>query len=85
VRSSAVIGLPDEDWGARVHAIVQPIDGAVLQHAELLEFVAARLTRYKLPKSVEFTTESLRDEAGKVRRAALRAARLGTTPSAGQP
>jgi bile acid-coenzyme A ligase len=76
VRSSAVIGLPDEDWGARVHAIVQPVEGAALDEAELLAFVAGRLTRYKLPRSMEFTDEPLRDEAGNVRRAALRDARL---------
>jgi bile acid-coenzyme A ligase len=85
VRSSAVIGLPDEDWGARVHAIIQPIEGAVLHETELLEFVAARLTRYKLPKSIEFTVEALRDEAGKVRRAALRAARLEAASPIGHP
>jgi len=78
VRTSAVIGLPDEDWGARVHAIVQPIEGAALEPSQLLEFVAERLARFKLPKSMEFTGEPLRDEAGKVRRAALRDARLRT-------
>lgn len=77
VRGSAVIGLPDEEWGARVHAIVQRAEGASLTEADLLEFVAARLTRYKLPKHIEFTSEPLRDEAGKVRRAALREARVG--------
>lgn len=77
VRSSAVIGLPDEEWGARVHAIVQPVERARLSEAELLAFVGERLAAYKRPKSVEFTDEPLRDEAGKVRRAALRQARLG--------
>jgi bile acid-coenzyme A ligase len=77
VRSSAVIGLPDEEWGARVHAIVEPVAGADLDEASLLAFLSDRLTRYKLPKSVEFSSAPLRDEAGKVRRAALRAARLG--------
>lgn len=76
VRTSAVIGLPDEEWGARVHAIVQPVEGSGLEDAELLDFVADRLARFKLPKSIEFTSEPLRDEAGKVRRAALREARL---------
>jgi len=76
VRTSAVIGLPDEEWGARVHAIVQAVEGSGLEDAELLDFVADRLARFKLPKSVEFTSEPLRDEAGKVRRAALREARL---------
>jgi bile acid-coenzyme A ligase len=79
VRTSAVIGLPDEDWGANVHAIVQPIEGAALNDTELFEFVAARLARFKLPKTIEFTSEPLRDEAGKVRRAALRDARLNKT------
>jgi bile acid-coenzyme A ligase len=70
------VGLPDEDWGARVHAIVQPLDGASLDEGELLEFMKDRLTHFKLPKSIEFTNEPLRDEAGKVRRAALRDARI---------
>ncbi|MDY6923494.1 MAG: AMP-binding protein [Pseudomonadota bacterium] len=77
VRGSAVIGLPDEEWGARVHAIVQPVEDAGLEEQELLDFVADRLARFKLPRSIEFTLEPLRDEAGKVRRAALRQARLG--------
>ncbi|MDI1282257.1 AMP-binding protein [Brevundimonas sp.] len=77
VRSSAAIGLPDEEWGARVHAIVQPVEGVALDESALLAFLAERLTRYKLPKQIEFTNEPLRDEAGKVRRAALRQARLG--------
>jgi bile acid-coenzyme A ligase len=85
VRTSAVVGLPDEDWGARVHAIVQPVEGAALDASQLLEFVGERLARFKLPKSIEFTSEPLRDEAGKVRRAALRDARLakagGAIPS----
>lgn len=76
VRTSAVIGLPDDEWGARVHAIVQPVEGAALEEAELLAFVTERLARYKLPRAIEFTGEPLRDEAGKVRRAALREARL---------
>ena len=76
VRGSAVIGLPDEDWGARVHAIVQAVEDSGLEAGELLDFAADRLTRYKLPRSIEFTAEPLRDEAGKVRRAALREARL---------
>ena len=76
VRTSAVIGLPDEEWGARVHAIVQMQKGAVLDQEGLLAFLGDQLTRYKIPRSIEFTGESLRDEAGKVRRAALRDARL---------
>ena len=75
VRSVCVIGLPDEDRGNVVHAIVEA-DAATLDAAELLAFAGERLARYKLPRSVEFVDTPLRDEAGKVRRTALRAERL---------
>lgn len=75
VQSCAVIGLPSDDRGNDVHAIVQA-DPAEVSEAELLEFLAERLATYKLPRSMEFVEEPLRDEAGKLRRAGLRAARI---------
>ena len=71
-----VIGLPDEDRGNVVHAIVEA-DPDALDVDELLAFTAERLARYKVPRSVEIVDDPLRDDAGKVRRAALprRAAR----------
>jgi bile acid-coenzyme A ligase len=75
VRSSAVIGLPDPDLGNRVHAIVDCPSGAP-QEAALLAHLAERLVRYKLPRSFEFVNEPLRDDAGKVRRSALKAERV---------
>ena len=74
VRGSAVIGLPDDDLGAVVHAIVEP--AAEIDEAALMAHLTERLVRYKLPRSIEFVAGPIRDEAGKVRRAALRAARL---------
>jgi bile acid-coenzyme A ligase len=79
VRGSCVIGLPDDDLGQVVHAIIQA-DGEV-GDAELLTHLRDRLAPYKLPRSFERVTEPLRDEAGKVRRAALRAARMDAAPS----
>jgi bile acid-coenzyme A ligase len=75
VLSSVVIGMPDEDRGHRVHAIVQRSAGSSLSEQHLLEFLAERLVTYKLPRSVEWARESLRDDAGKVRRSALQAER----------
>lgn len=75
VRSSAVIGLPHADLGNYVHAIVDAPAGVVSKDA-LLEHLADRLVRYKLPRTVEFVTEPLRDDAGKVRRKSLRAERM---------
>jgi len=74
VRSCAVIGLPDDDLGHRVHAVVEPEAG--LDVDDLLDFVGARLVRYKVPRSIELVDEPLRDDAGKVRRSALRSARV---------
>jgi bile acid-coenzyme A ligase len=76
VRSSAVIGLPDEELGNKIHAIVQPAEGAELTEDELRAHLAERLVRYKIPRTFEFTTEPLRDDAGKLRRSQLRAERV---------
>ncbi len=74
VRSVAVIGLPDDDLGNIVHAVVEA-DRATVSPEDLLSFVAERVTRYKVPRSIEYTDQPLRNEAGKIRRSALRAER----------
>jgi bile acid-coenzyme A ligase len=74
VRSSAVIGLPDDDLGSRVHALVDAPGG--VSEAELRAWLAERLAPYKIPRSFELVSEPLRDDAGKLRRSALREARL---------
>jgi len=74
VRSSAVIGLPDEDLGSRIHAIVDAI--APVTDDELRAHLAEHLVAYKIPKSFERVAEPLRDDAGKLRRSALREERL---------
>jgi bile acid-coenzyme A ligase len=75
VKSSAVIGLPDDDLGNIVHAIIEA-DPSELQLDELLTFLGERLVRYKVPRSIEIVNEPLRNDAGKLRRSALRAERL---------
>jgi bile acid-coenzyme A ligase len=77
IRSVAVIGLPDEDRGNIVHAIVEA-DPVTVPPEDLLAFVADRVARYKVPRSVEYTDQPLRNEAGKIRRSALRAERLAS-------
>jgi len=73
VESCAVIGLPNDDRGNDVHAIVQAND---VGDSDLLEFLAERLATYKMPRSFEYVTQPLRDDAGKVRRSTLRAERM---------
>jgi bile acid-coenzyme A ligase len=75
VESCAVIGLPDDDLGNRVHAIVQTTDDA-FDEENVRAFLAERLVRYKIPRTFEVVTQPLRDDAGKVRRSELRAQRV---------
>ena len=73
VRAAVVIGLPHEDLGQVPHALVE-VDGEVASET-LREFLEDRLVSYKIPRSFEMVHEPLRDDAGKVRRAALVAER----------
>jgi len=80
VQSCAVIGLPDADRGNRVHAIVEA-DPAHVGAEELIAFTAERLVAYKCPRTVEFVDTPLRDDAGKMRRSALRSVRITSAES----
>lgn len=78
VEGAVVVGLPSDDLGAAAHAIVQPTDAArgQLEPEELMAFLRERLVPYKLPRSFEFVSTTLRDDAGKVRRQQLRDERI---------
>lgn len=84
VRSCAVIGLPDNERGSRVHAIIEA-DATTVSTEELMAFMAERLVTYKIPRSIEFVTKPLRDDAGKMRRSSLRQQRIGdgASPASG--
>jgi bile acid-coenzyme A ligase len=79
VRSCAVIGLPDDDLGNRVHALVEADPG--IDTGAVLQFLRERLAPYKLPRAIEVVDGPLRDDAGKLRRSALRAARIPADPA----
>jgi bile acid-coenzyme A ligase len=72
VRDVAVIGLPDEDWGRRVHAVIELEADAVPPSTHSIEqHCALHLAPYKRPKSYEFVAALPRNEAGKLRRSQL--------------
>ena len=75
VASCAVVGVPDADRGRSVHAVVQL--RAEVAEDVLVDFLATRIARYKIPRSFEFVSEPVRDDAGKVRRSRLVESHLG--------
>ena len=79
MQSCCVIGLPDEDLGNIAHAIVELSAPASDEH--LMAHLRQRLAPHKLPRTIERATTALRDDAGKVRRSALRAERLARHPA----
>jgi bile acid-coenzyme A ligase len=73
VSTAVVIALPHEDLGQVPHALLE-LEGDVTDE-ELRAHLEERLASYKIPRSFERVREPLRDDAGKVRRAALAAER----------
>ncbi|HSL57069.1 MAG TPA: long-chain-fatty-acid--CoA ligase [Acidimicrobiales bacterium] len=59
VAQVAVIGIPSEQWGEAVHAIVVPAEGATVTEDEIIAHARERIAGYKVPKSVEMRSEPL--------------------------
>ena len=75
VADAAAFGIPHEDWGEEVKAVIEPIEGAEpgdALAAEILEFCRDKLAKYKTPRSIEFTAEMPRDPNGKLYKRTLR-------------
>ena len=83
VSDVVVVGLPDEDWGKRVHAIIQPSDfGKPPNVQQLNAYCRSQLSAYKVPKSYEFLAQLPRQESGKIRRSQLAHERETVCPAA---
>jgi long-chain acyl-CoA synthetase len=75
VADVAVFGIPHDEWGEEIKAVVQPEPGVPAGPeltAELLAFLAGRLATFKLPRSVDYVDELPRDPNGKLYKRRLR-------------
>jgi len=72
VLECAVFGVPHDEWGEAVTAAVVPAPGATLDGQAIIEYCRRHVSRYKVPKFVEFHGRLPRNTAGKVLRRVLR-------------
>jgi long-chain acyl-CoA synthetase len=75
VADVAVFGIPHDDWGEQIKAVVEPLAGVEPSEAlteSILEFAAQRLARFKLPRSIDYLEVMPRDPNGKLYKRRLR-------------
>jgi long-chain acyl-CoA synthetase len=75
VADVAVFGIPHEDWGEEVKAVIEPAPGITPNEAlaeEILTYCAGRLAKYKRPRSIDFIEVMPRDPNGKLYKRKLR-------------
>ena len=71
----AVFGIPNDDWGEEIKAVIEPAAGVEPSPElaeEILEYCSTRLAKFKTPKSIEFTDSMPRDPNGKLYKRKLR-------------
>jgi long-chain acyl-CoA synthetase len=75
IADAAVFGIPNEDWGEEVKAVIEPAPGVEPTPAfadAILAFCAANMAKYKCPRSIDFITAMPRDPNGKLYKRKLR-------------
>jgi acyl-CoA synthetase (AMP-forming)/AMP-acid ligase II len=72
IEDVAIFGVPDDEWGERVHAAVKPRPGARPSAEDIIAFARRHLAGYKVPREVSFHDDFPRDQAGKLLKRVLR-------------
>ncbi|OQP83577.1 AMP-dependent acyl-CoA synthetase [Rhizobium rhizosphaerae] len=72
VLDCAVVGLPDDKWGERIVAVVQPKEGRSIDAPALIAFVKTQIGSIKAPKQLEVWPDLPRSRVGKVLKAEIR-------------
>jgi long-chain acyl-CoA synthetase len=72
VADCAVFGIPHEEFGEAVHAVIQPRPGEELTEEEVKAFLRQHIAGYSIPRSVEFRDELPREDSGKIFKRKLR-------------
>ncbi len=73
VRDCAVFGVPDDEFGERLFACIEPEAGAgAVDRRPVQDFLRARLANFKVPKDIKFLDALPREASGKIFKRKLR-------------
>jgi long-chain acyl-CoA synthetase len=72
VADCAVFGIPDDEYGESVMAVVQPLPGAILDAEDLRRELRRTLSGYKVPRRIDFAESLPREDSGKIFKRKLR-------------
>ena len=72
VADCVVFGVPDDEYGERLHGVIQPTAGATLDPAAVIDWMRGRLSGFKVPRTIEIVAQLPRDETGKLAKRRLR-------------
>jgi acyl-CoA synthetase (AMP-forming)/AMP-acid ligase II len=81
VFDAVVVGVPDERWGERVAAVVQPRDGHALTLDEIDRHCRAHISGYKVPRELHVVDTIVRSPAGKADYRWAKATAMGQAPA----
>src|SRR5262245_44078753 len=72
VKDCAVFGIPDAEFGEKLMAVVEPMEGLSLTPASLQAELARHLAGYKVPRKIEIRRDLPREDSGKIFKRRLR-------------
>ncbi len=72
VADCVVFGVPDDEYGERLHAVVQPVAGTGVEPEAVIDWLRGRLSGFKVPRTIEIVAQLPRDETGKLAKRRLR-------------
>jgi len=72
IADCAVFGVPDEEYGEALMAVIEPVSGVTVEISEIRAELSRKLANYKVPRKIEVRASLPREESGKIFKRRLR-------------